>query len=116
MIFWIKRTAAILGISTFFVLLVLGIASSHTVSWESFAPACARACAGGALLWIVGIIIADILFKGIITDIDLDQKNIVDGGLLQQVHSIKERTVPGGPELPFTALTPIKKKVIEKKT
>jgi hypothetical protein len=56
---------------------------------------------GAALLWIVGIVIADILVKGIITDIDIDRKNLVEGGLLQQVHAIRAKNLPGGPEMPF---------------
>lgn len=101
MIYWIKRFASILGITTFFALLFIGIISSGQFSWESLVPACARAFGGAVLLWLVGIVIADILVKGIITDIEIDRKCIVDGGLLQQVHAIQEKSVPGGPEMPF---------------
>jgi hypothetical protein len=114
MIAWIKRIASILAIATFFVLLLLGLVSSQSFSWEAFAPAFVRAFAGAALFWIVGIIIGDIVLKGVITDIEIDQKNLIEGGLLQQVHAIKERTLPGGSELPLVAVTTSRKKANEK--
>jgi hypothetical protein len=101
MIYWIKRFASILGITAFFSLLFIGILSSGQFSWGSLVPACARALGGGCLLWIAGMVIADILVKGIITDIEIDRKGIVEGGLLQQVHAIQEKCAPGGPEMPF---------------
>lgn len=101
MVYWIKRFASLLGISAFFVLLFTGTISSGQFSWESLLPAFARAFGGAALLWIVGIVVADILVKGIITDIDIDRKDLIDGGLLQQVHTIRAKSVPGGPEMPF---------------
>ena len=101
MIYWIKRFASIVCLAAFFILLFSGMASSGQFSWGSFIPACARAFGGAALLWIVGIVVADILVKGIITDIEIDRKCIVEGGLLQQVHAIRKKNSPGGPEMPF---------------
>jgi hypothetical protein len=101
MIYWIKKCASILGIAAFFVLLFTGIVSSGQFSWECFVPACARAFGGAALLWVLGIVVADILVKGIITDIEVDKECLVEGGLLQQVHAVREKNVPGGPEMPF---------------
>ena len=115
MVVWIKRIAAILGISTFFVLLLLGIASSQAFTWESFVPACTRAIAGAALFWIFGIIIGDILLKGIVTDVEVDDKALIEGGLLQQVHAVKERILPEGAEQSLAPTTAIKKKENEKK-
>lgn len=99
--YWIKKFALLLGSSAFFILLFIGMASSGQFSWETFYPACIRALGGAMLLWIVGIVVADIFVKGIVTDMEIDKKCLVEGGLLQQVHAIQEKNVPGGPEMPF---------------
>lgn len=102
MIYWIKRFATLLGFAAFFILLLIGMLSSGQLSWECFVPACARALGGALLLWIVGIVVADILLKGIVTDIEIDKKCLVDGGLLQQVHSIREKSAPAAPKCPLS--------------
>jgi hypothetical protein len=101
MVYWIRKFGKILGLTAFFILFFIGMASSGQVTWGTLLPACARALGGAVLFWIVGIVVADILVKGIITDIDIDRKGLVEGGLLQQVHSIRRKSVPGGPEMPF---------------
>jgi hypothetical protein len=101
MTYWIKRIAAILAITAFFALLFSGLAGSGTFSLEVLVPILLRSTAGAALCWILGIVVADIVLKGIVSDIVVDTDNLVDGGLLQRVHIVKERAVPGGPDMPF---------------
>ena len=101
MIFWIKKFAAIVGLTTFFVLFVMTLAACGDLSWESLASSFVRALTGAMLLWVVGIVIADILFKGIISDLEYDRRDMAEGGLVQQMQMIKEQTSPGGSLAPF---------------
>jgi len=104
MLFWIKKFAAIVGMTAFFVLFVMTIAGYGDFSWEAVTWALIRALTGAALFWVVGIVVADILFKGIISDMESDRNCLVEGGLVQQVHMIKEKYTPGGADLPFSGM------------
>ncbi|MCU0609231.1 MAG: hypothetical protein MUF22_05645 [Chitinispirillaceae bacterium] len=99
--FWIKRISVLLGCSAFFMLFLTGLASSQSLAWESLIGAAARAATGGILFWIIGIVIADILLKGILSDIEVDKEHLVDGGMLQQIQAIRQKSMPGGTENPF---------------
>jgi len=104
MIYWIKRISALLGISTFFMLFLIGMVSSHCISWEALAGAFGHALTGGVLFWIIGIVVADILLKGILSDVEVDKQYLLDGGLLQQMQVIKDKNVPGGSASPFSSV------------
>ena len=102
MIFWIKRVATILGFSAFFAVLFICLAGSV----DPFDPmqivsAIIKASLGAALFWFAGFIIADIFFKGVLTDINVEDSNLLEGGLIQHLHTKKEQQVPGGPDMPF---------------
>src|SRR5574344_1712243 len=54
------------------------------------------------LFWFTGFILGDIFFKAVLTDIDeKDTNDLLEGGLVQRIHTEKEKHVPGGPEFPF---------------
>ena len=59
MIYWIRKFAAILGTSCFFVLFFIGLAHGGTYSLDSILFALAKAIFGASLPWVVGIVIAD---------------------------------------------------------
>ena len=97
MLFWIKKAAAVLGIAAFFLLLLFGMAGSRQFTFEALVPVFFRAVLGAGLFWVIGIVIADILVKGIITDASIDRQHLVEGGLLQRVLFVKEQDLrPGG--------------------
>lgn len=95
MIWVIRKCAALLSGAAFFCLLFSSLAASGACTWSSLAGAFVRASIGASLFWIVGIIVADILLKGIVTDMESSRENLVEGGLLQQAQAIKETVFPG---------------------
>jgi hypothetical protein len=99
--FWIKRVAFILATGVFFALLLSGIAAGRSFTLETLLPALARAAGGAALFWLIGAVVADIAIKGIVADMVTGTEDMIEGGLAQRIYSVKERAVPGGPDLPF---------------
>ena len=94
MVFWINKIAKVIGLATFFIVLFIGLAKSGEFTFASILSSTAYALIGGALFWFIGIIISDILFKGIVTDIETDSDCLADGGLLQRVHTYKKSSSP----------------------
>lgn len=105
----IRKIASLIGISTFFLLFFLSLAVSQEFTLQSLAVSLGRAVIGGSLFWVIGIVIADILLKGVVTDIDQDKKILMEGGLLQRVQTIQSDLVPGGADLPFSEVAVFKK-------
>jgi hypothetical protein len=94
----------------FFILLIVAMASSGSMTLDSLANALIRALFGASAFWVIGIVIADIFLKGVVTEVDVDRKCLVDGGVLQQLHTAKERAAPGGNDMPFVKIERQKKK------
>ena len=110
MVYWIRKFAALLGVTIFFILFFIGLATSGEYSLESISFSIVRAILGASLAWVVGIVIADILLKGGFTDIAGDRAAQLEGGLMQRIHSFQEATTPGGSAMPFSISTAKKKK------
>lgn len=110
--FWIKKCAFLAGVTVFFLILfsnLLGVVD--ILNTEILFSAIIQALFGGAMFWFTGFIIGDIVFKGVLTDIDTnDKSNLLEGGLVQRFYSEKERHIPGGAELPFVTEKAIFKK------
>lgn len=85
MLFWIRRIAFLLGTVTFFVLFFVGLDTDDPFAVASVLMAFSRAVLGGAIFWFAGIIIADIVLKGIVEDIEEEHIPQYEGGLLQRV-------------------------------
>ena len=66
----------------------------------SMITAVAVSFGGAAVFWFIGIIIGDVLFKGVITDIETDATALTDGGLLQRIHSFRQKDAPGAAAAP----------------
>ena len=100
--YWIKKGAFLLGTTVFFIILLTSLIGLDPLNPIHLIPAIIKAVLGGALFWFTGFILGDIVFKGVMTDIDSnDKNNLLEGGLVQRIHMEKERYVPGGPELPY---------------
>ena len=110
MVDWIKKIALILGISVFFLLLIIGIAGAGEYTLHSLSVAFIRAFFGASLAWVVGIIIADILLKGMVSDIENDRSALMEGGLMQRLQSLRGAVTPGSQDMPFSGITAIGKK------
>ena len=109
MIYWIKKIAMLLGMTVFFMVFVFSLMGGHEYSLQTLSLSLVRAVVGASLAWVVGIVIADILLKGVLSDIENDQKVLLEGGLLQRMQSLREAAVPGGSDMPFSEVIVVKK-------
>ncbi|MBN1129528.1 MAG: hypothetical protein JXA71_11105 [Chitinispirillaceae bacterium] len=110
MLHWIRTFAAVFGCSVFFILFFICLAGENEFSLQSIALSLVRGFIGASLAWVVGIVIADILLKGVISDIPGDREELLEGGLVQRVHDIRNAALPGGAEMPFSSVMAIGKK------
>ena len=110
MVYWIKKIAALLGMTVFFMLFIFSLTGGTEYTLQSLSQALIRAIVGASLAWVVGIVIADILLKGVLSDIEGDHKALLEGGLLQRIQSMRGAAVPGGSEMPFTGIAVVKKR------
>jgi hypothetical protein len=94
MVFWIKRTARILGIITFFVVFFIGLDPGRPFDPQVVAMAFLKGILGAILFWFAGFILGDIVFKGLVSDVHTDDSDAIDGGLLQRIHDEKKRNDP----------------------
>ena len=111
MMYWIKRGARLLGIGVFFLVLTGMLVRQNAFELQSMMMAVGYAFFSGIACWFLGIVVSDIIIKGIITDIgDTGVDGLLEGGLLQRFHMMREQLVPGGSEVPFSGPVTEKKK------
>jgi hypothetical protein len=94
MLYWIKRIAFLMGTIAFFIILFVGLDPDDPFAAGSVLAAFSRALLGGAMFWFVGIIIADIVLKGIVEDIEQEHIPEYEGGLLQRVGDAHKGLLP----------------------
>jgi len=104
MVFWIKKFAFIIGLITFFTTMIIHFLCPDPLEYNLLIPALVKALMGASLLWFTGFIIGDIFFKGVLTDIQLERNNLVEGGMIQNIHLKKEKNIPGGEDMPLVEL------------
>ena len=111
MIHLIRRGARIFGGGVFFIVFIGLLLRPNAFEFDNLVTALAYAFISGASCWFVGIVISDILIKGVITDIgETGIPELLEGGLLQRVQTLQEQLVPGGTELPFAEPAVVTKK------
>ncbi len=110
MVFWIKKFAFIIGLITFFTTMILHFLSPDPLNYNLLIPAIVKALMGASLLWFTGFIIGDIFFKGVLTDIPLERNNLIEGGMIQNIHLKKEKNIPGGEDMPLAGSAKDEKK------
>jgi hypothetical protein len=96
--------------TVFFMLFIVSLTRGNEYTLQLLSLSLIRAVVGASLAWVVGIVIADILLKGVLSDIEGDQKSLIEGGLLQRVQTMRGAAVPGGADMPFTEITVVKKR------
>lgn len=100
--YWIKRGGRIFGFGAFFIILSAMMIQPGGLQVERFVFSLIYAAIVGIVCWIVGIVISDIILKGIVTDIESGEDDTVfEGGILQQLVSMKEQLTPGSEEIPL---------------
>lgn len=103
MIYWIKRGARIFGGGVFFIVFIGMLLQPDAFVLPNFLTAFGYAVVSGGIAWFVGIVISDILIKGVLNDIgDLGIPALLEGGLAQRLQGMQEQLVPGGEEVPFS--------------
>jgi len=102
MIYWIRKAAILLGHTVFFGVLFVSLASSaDPFDFGSLIMCIIKALIGGGLFWFAGYILGDIMFKGVLNDIEVDKANMLEGGLIQRINEKHENALPGGPDMPL---------------
>ena len=100
--YWIKRGGRIFGSGAFFIVLSVMMVQPEGLRVERFLYSLIYAAGIGIVCWLIGIIISDIILKGIITDVECDEdETVFEGGILQRLVSMKEQLTPGSEEIPF---------------
>jgi len=97
MLIWIRKGARLAGMLVFFIVLFLGIDYADPFEAMRGTLALIKALSAGILVWLVFFIIGDIIFKGLIEDIEPQQTDMLDEGLLQHIHQERNRA-KAGPE------------------
>jgi len=107
MIYWIRKAAMLLGYTVFFGVLFLSLASSdNPFDFGSLIMCIIKALIGGGLFWFTGYILGDIIFKGVLTDLEVEKSNMLEGGLIQRINEKNEDALPGGPDMPLVNAEP----------
>jgi hypothetical protein len=113
MMYWIKRGSGLFGWAVFYGVLIGLLIRTETYDTVFLRRAVLITLGAGILSWFTGIIICDIILKGVLTDLDGENdamENLIEGGILQRFQIMKEQSVPGGEEMPFTNVTEADKK------
>jgi hypothetical protein len=97
MLIWIRKSARLAGMLVFFIVLFLGVDYADPFNAVRGTLALIKAFCAGAAVWLVFFIIGDIIFKGLIEDIEPRQTDVLDEGLLQHIHQERDRA-KAGPE------------------
>lgn len=101
MIYWIKKIAGILALAVFFTILFADLSVSGSLEFFHLIVSVIKAVIAASLFWFAGFIAGDIILKGLITDIEHDEMNLLEGGMIQRLDMKKQDMVPGGDEMPF---------------
>jgi hypothetical protein len=94
MMHWIKRIARLLSLSSFFIIFLFGIDPADIFNANTALIAFAKGCVGALLFWLLGFIVADIIIKGLVTDVRTDENDTLEGGLLQRLHGVQASLSP----------------------
>lgn len=101
--YWLKQGTRLFSGVVFFTILAILLLENLPVDMNSLLKAAMYASAGSILFWFAGMVIVDIIIKGLVTHIDDDRiTTLIDGGMLQRIGEMQRKMVPGGEEMPFT--------------
>ncbi|MDR3011805.1 MAG: hypothetical protein LBU70_01165 [Chitinispirillales bacterium] len=91
MVVWTKRTAFFLGFCAFIVMFLVSYDFMNFFDTKVIVVSIIKSLCAFLLFWVGGLIIGNILLKGLIADIPVDQAHLVDGGILQRVYLYQQR-------------------------
>ncbi len=106
----VKQVAKLLAFMVFLTIFLVGYPFGQAFSIELLIPVLIKASVGAVLFGIGGIIIGDIIIKGVVEDIDSDKLEPLEGGFEQQIHTAKRQQRVGIVEREIEIKKPTKKK------
>ncbi|MFP4163365.1 MAG: hypothetical protein ACLFVE_05250 [Chitinispirillaceae bacterium] len=95
---WTKRLANILATGAFLITLLICYDFVNPYSIGTIIAALIKASIAGLMFWFAGMIISDILLKGVVSDVPPDPEHLVEGGILQRIYLYQQSLVPGSKE------------------
>ena len=90
MIYSIKKIARIFSLFSFVLIFFCGIDHTDLFSLQVLAIAFTKALCGSIALWFIGLVVSDILLKGIVEDIPEHSIEQMEGGILQRIYERKK--------------------------
>jgi len=94
MIFWIRKTARICGLISFFIIFFFGLDPVHLFDPVIVGIAAFKGLCAAVLFWFAGFVLGDVVFKGMVSDVHTTDNDAIDGGLIQRIHLEKEKLQP----------------------
>lgn len=99
MLVWIKRSARIVAMLCFFILFFLGLDPQDVFNPDIAIISFLKAAGLSMLVWIVAFVLADMLFKGILEDIELKSLDALEEGIAQRLREEKRNMSIEPPEV-----------------
>jgi hypothetical protein len=91
MIYWIRKIARLVAAGGFFIIFFCGIDTADPFNSTALTVSFLKAFCGAVIVWFTGFVISDIILKGAVEDLSLDNLEVLDGGLVQRVHQTKKK-------------------------
>ena len=92
MIYSIKKLAGIIATFSFVIIFLCGIDTGDPFNVNAVLIALLKALCGSTLFWFAGIVICDIIIKGIVEDIPLENLDEIEGGMVQRIYNKKQES------------------------
>jgi hypothetical protein len=90
MIYSIRKLAGIIAIFSFVIIFLSGIDTANPFNMNIALIALLKALLGSILFWFAGIVICDIIIKGIVEDIPIENLDEIEGGMVQRIYTTKQ--------------------------
>lgn len=87
----VNQVAMLVATLVFITILLVGYRFDLPLTMELLVPLMIKSLIGAGLFWIGGLIIGDIIVKGIVEDIDPDNLEPLQGGFEQRIHDAKRK-------------------------
>jgi len=91
MVLWTRRSAFFLAFCAFIAMFLMSFDFGAYSDIKMIIIATIKGLGAALLFWLAGLIMGNILLKGLITDVPADQEHLLDGGLLQRIYLYQER-------------------------
>lgn len=87
----IKQISRLISFLVFLTIFIVGYRFDLPFSLEMVLPVLLKAFAGAVIFAIGGLVVGDIIVKGIVEDIDAERLEPLEGGFEQRIHELKQK-------------------------